>query len=201
MLFDISGIKDGWGKINKGLIKMYDAEVLSKFPVVQHFPFGRILRWEKDPDAKMPVQSTHQSSQPLRDPMGGGGSVNVSSVRPPGALGGGVGTAAPWASGAGTKAPPPPAGFVNGVTQAPWAKSSGGGAGAGVGGRMPPPSSLRQPQGRPMHSQASQSSSKSSYGLQSLQPSGRPVSAATAGEEKLADKTAETIPEKIEEEG
>ncbi|KAG0161088.1 hypothetical protein PDIDSM_8621 [Penicillium digitatum] len=40
MLFDISGIRAGWGKINKGMIKMYNAEVLSKFPVVQHFPFG-----------------------------------------------------------------------------------------------------------------------------------------------------------------
>ncbi|TQV93053.1 serine/threonine-protein phosphatase 2A activator 1 [Cordyceps javanica] len=26
MLFDISGVKDGWGKINKGMIKMYNAE-------------------------------------------------------------------------------------------------------------------------------------------------------------------------------
>ncbi|CCU81771.1 serine/threonine-protein phosphatase 2A activator 1 [Blumeria hordei DH14] len=33
MLFDISGIRAGWGKINKGMIKMYNAEVLSKFPV------------------------------------------------------------------------------------------------------------------------------------------------------------------------
>ncbi|KAI9151959.1 phosphotyrosyl phosphatase activator PTPA [Paramyrothecium foliicola] len=39
ILFDISGIRDGWGKINKGMIKMFNAEVLSKFPVVQHFPF------------------------------------------------------------------------------------------------------------------------------------------------------------------
>ncbi|CAL5870444.1 uncharacterized protein PFLUO_LOCUS4681 [Penicillium psychrofluorescens] len=40
MLYDISGIQTGWAKINKGMIKMYNAEVLSKFPVVQHFPFG-----------------------------------------------------------------------------------------------------------------------------------------------------------------
>src|SRR5688572_11069586 len=45
ILFDVSGIRDGWGKINKGMIKMFNAEVLSKFPVVQHFPFGSLFSW------------------------------------------------------------------------------------------------------------------------------------------------------------
>ncbi len=95
MLYDISGIKDGWGKINKGMIKMYNAEVLSKFPVVQHFPFGSLFKWEKDPEAKAPPPTTHSTSQLLRSPMS--------------------------AQTATTARPPPPAGFVNGVTQAPWA--------------------------------------------------------------------------------
>ena len=30
---------------------MYIAEVLSKFPVVQHFPFGQVFKWERDPNA------------------------------------------------------------------------------------------------------------------------------------------------------
>ena len=95
MLYDISGIKDGWGKINKGMIKMYNAEVLSKFPVVQHFPFGSLFKWEKDPEAKASPPTTHSSNQPLRHPMS--------------------------AQTATTARPPPPTGFVDGATQAPWA--------------------------------------------------------------------------------
>ena len=46
---------------------MYNAEVLSKFPVVQHFPFGSLFRWDPDPEAVRPARSAHISSQPQRD--------------------------------------------------------------------------------------------------------------------------------------
>ena len=126
MLFDISGIRAGWGKINKGMIKMYNAEVLSKFPVVQHFPFGSLFKWERDLNAIEPPPTSHTNSQPLRNPidmvqpMGTRQAANVgSTVRPPaapGLLNPGPGTAAPWA----TSTPKPPSGMIDGVTRAPW---------------------------------------------------------------------------------
>ncbi|ORZ26351.1 putative phosphotyrosyl phosphatase activator [Lobosporangium transversale] len=44
VLFEISGVPH-WAKVNSGMIKMYKAEVLNKFPVVQHLLFGGLLPW------------------------------------------------------------------------------------------------------------------------------------------------------------
>jgi serine/threonine-protein phosphatase 2A activator len=114
---------------------MYNAEVLSKFPVVQHFPFGSIFVWEIDPAAVAIAQSVHTANQPsktaaptarpqappLRDPMSETASQN---------------TRAPWAGGGGTPAisagassrlpsrgPAPPSG-LNQPTKAPWASAT-----------------------------------------------------------------------------
>lgn len=115
ILFDISGIRDGWGKINKGMIKMFDAEVLSKFPVVQHFPFGALFSWDPDPDAAAVKQSVHMVNQP----------VATAAMGPPPPAMTGAGTAAPWAQAARMSAPtgpgipysrvPPPPGPSSGV--------------------------------------------------------------------------------------
>ncbi|ESZ95081.1 hypothetical protein SBOR_4536 [Sclerotinia borealis F-4128] len=107
MLFDISGVRSGWGKINKGMIKMYNAEVLSKFPVVQHFPFGSLFSWDQDPHAVPATQTVHTANQPT-----GSGGISTSRPPPP------EGTRAPWVN------PSPSQGIPS--TTAPWANSTAG---------------------------------------------------------------------------
>ncbi|EYC31982.1 hypothetical protein Y032_0003g1339 [Ancylostoma ceylanicum] len=48
-LWNISAVPT-WTKVNSGLFKMYEGEVLKKFPVVQHFRFGSLFSFEKRSD-------------------------------------------------------------------------------------------------------------------------------------------------------
>lgn len=100
---------------------MYNAEVLSKFPVVQHFPFGSLFSWERDPNAVLPPYAVHTASGPQTRP------VEPNS-----------GTQAPWAnSGANVQAIPP-----IGATAAPWAGARRDGMATSIPGANRVPSAL-----------------------------------------------------------
>lgn len=136
MLFDISGIRDGWGKINKvgvsvwlfhryianilliwqGMLKMYNAEVLSKFPVVQHFHFGALFRWEPHPDLvrKSTTFNVSTSPGPYAESKAPSAAANAGSKAPWAA----AGNIPPSAQTIG-RTPPPP--MFSGTSRAPWA--------------------------------------------------------------------------------
>ena len=119
ILYDISGVRAGWAKINKGMIKMYNAEVLSKFPVVQHFYFGSLFTWDQDPAAPPPPASVHTSNQPVTGDLKSlqidrkthqAKEVATSTIQ--------GGMKAPWTSQSAATTTP----FVG--TAAPWARKS-----------------------------------------------------------------------------
>ncbi|KAI9818823.1 MAG: Serine/threonine-protein phosphatase 2A activator 1 [Pycnora praestabilis] len=115
ILYDISGVRAGWAKINKGMIKMYNAEVLSKFPVVQHFPFGSLFSWEHDPKAGPPPTSVHTSNQPDK-PLHRTDQRGKMSMRAPQ-----EGTKAPWAEQSSSSTPVTRDAGELQATKAPWA--------------------------------------------------------------------------------
>ncbi|RPA96634.1 PTPA-domain-containing protein [Choiromyces venosus 120613-1] len=91
ILYDISGVQGGWGKINKGMIKMFNAEVLGKFPVVQHFRFGSIFSWGGSTDSADTATITHRTQAPHAGGLGTG-------------TGSGAGAGSSASSGPGTRA-------------------------------------------------------------------------------------------------
>lgn len=117
MLWDISGVSTGWSKINKvgyifrfemyltfiqGMLKMYMVEVLSKFPVVQHFYFGSLFKWEHDPNAPLqagvpdvPSQTTSQTSAAAKTQAK---QRDIPSASHPESSTAFVSTVAPWAT-------------------------------------------------------------------------------------------------------
>lgn len=121
---------------------MYNAEVLSKFPVVQHFPFGSLFSWEQDPNAPQQTSSIHTASQPASHQSSTSAPIDQASQS----------TRAPWATQT-TRGESAPMTNPRGSTQsslshpglspttAPWAASRGGGPAVGdsMTTMMPPP--------------------------------------------------------------
>jgi serine/threonine-protein phosphatase 2A activator len=102
---------------------MFNAEVLSKFPVIQHFPFGSLFAWTPDPEAINQAQSVHLANQPA--------SNTTTTLFPPAStaadaptLPPAVGTAAPWAR---ATSMPAPTGPGIPYSKAPWAAAPGPG--------------------------------------------------------------------------
>lgn len=51
-LWNVSAVSS-WSKVNSGLIRMYKAEVLAKFPVIQHVLFGSLFSIKQAPENAM----------------------------------------------------------------------------------------------------------------------------------------------------
>lgn len=69
MLHDILYSVDDWGKINKGLYKMWVDEVLMKFPVIQHFMFGKyFFPWKLTKQSKVNIKGlTHDTKNKSKE--------------------------------------------------------------------------------------------------------------------------------------
>ncbi|PPR04817.1 hypothetical protein CVT24_007077 [Panaeolus cyanescens] len=61
-LYSIAAGVPNWSKVNSGLFKMYEAEVLGKRVVVQHIPLGGLLEWKNKTHGQFAASATSSSS-------------------------------------------------------------------------------------------------------------------------------------------
>ena len=72
-LWNVSGVPN-WDKVYQGLIKMYRAEVLSKFPVIQHVFFGSLFELKP---SENPVPDVTVAPSGMRQGMPGKLKTNI----------------------------------------------------------------------------------------------------------------------------
>eukprot|EP01006_Ploeotia_vitrea_P010520 TRINITY_DN27327_c0_g1_i1.p1 TRINITY_DN27327_c0_g1~~TRINITY_DN27327_c0_g1_i1.p1 ORF type:complete len:364 (-),score=28.98 TRINITY_DN27327_c0_g1_i1:29-1120(-) len=104
LLYDAT-LATSWEKVYKGMSKLFQEKVLTKYPVIQHLLFGELIKFEpKTADDAVPASTAA--------PTG---------TAAPWATGGMGITAAPWAK-AGAPKPMPGMAPTMAATRAPWAK-------------------------------------------------------------------------------
>ncbi|KAL3932289.1 MAG: hypothetical protein SGARI_004004 [Bacillariaceae sp.] len=117
MLYDISQTLSSWDKVSRGLLRLYQGEVLDKRQVVQHFVFSRLFpcTWTPSRSADL-MAPTETFRETVAIGIRGGTAMNPSS-----AASGMPFTTAPWA-----KAKPPSGSNGEDLidTKAPWAKDN-----------------------------------------------------------------------------
>lgn len=184
ILHNIASTVPNWQKVNSGLIKMYQAEVLEKHPVVQHFWFGWILPWNKagtgeklpstgdsrqkeddaEHDAVEDKQTNWQASTQAPWAMPASAQRQVATAAPVAT------TAAPWARSA--QLP----GQIS-STAAPWTSQTGAlRQNDGGPARFPPTGRPAQPAGRTLASTGSAAAMSSPLGVISQPLTGLPRS-------------------------
>jgi serine/threonine-protein phosphatase 2A activator len=120
MLYDISQTVPIWDKVARGMIRLFEGEVLDKRVVVQHFVFSRYF-----PATWNPSQAERTApTQNFRTPVPEGGAAGIPVTRAPWATNNSAGagptppTRAPWATNTNN------ANADMSPTRAPWAKQS-----------------------------------------------------------------------------
>lgn len=116
ILYDIHNSVFLWKKVLSGLIKMYDVEVLGKFPVVQHFWFGNVLYpWKDEQGRDLPFNPiAQQDSTNNVDDNGFINGTGVNTTKSNVSM-----TAVPWKTQAGSRSQyiPSPTTRIAGVGQ------------------------------------------------------------------------------------